>query len=342
MLVLGLNYKQSSIECLEHFSFSKACIASTLAQLKNEPVFRGCIIVSTCNRVELYISSDDNSLAQEKIVSLLSRFGKDNDRFCLSQLYAYRDTQAVFHLCRVLCGLDSMVIGETQIVGQVKQALAVSHSCGMADDYLHERFSKAFSVSREVRRKTSLTAGKISVGSVAIDLIRDKLGSIKGKNILILGVGKISSLVVQYLSSQETNVIFIANRTYEKARALAQRIGAQALRYESFDAVLPAVDIIISATASPHYIIKKDRLANHRAKQLLIVDLAMPRDVDPYVRTLSYVELIDIYALRSVIQRNTSIRHKNAQHALRLLNQQVNHETMQNRNPVEPSCAYSG
>ena len=204
----------------------------------------------------------------------------------------------------VSCGLDSLILGETQILAQVKFAFQQAQTLGFVDNLLSEVFNGAFYTAGKIQAQTKIAAGKVSVGSVAIDFIKQRLGSISEKRFLIIGVGKVTESVLQYLSKEDPRVVFVANRSFTRAQELAGRIGAEAVRFDQLGKFLKPADVIISATASPHFVVKKETLKGRIKPELLIIDLALPRDVEPAVSQLEGVELFCLEDLQTVIRKN--------------------------------------
>lgn len=323
VIVVGTNHKYSPIEIRERLSFSKKRTQDALLFLKESSCLKAAVILSTCNRVEIYVSAEEVESAIFAIVNFLSRYHEiDKERF-LPYLYIYKDRQALKHLFSVACGLDSLILGETQILGQIKQAFLEAENVGFTNDFLREMFYCGIYFAKKIHRETKISEGKVSVGSVAIDFIKERLGGLSGKNILIIGIGKVTTLVLTYLKEEESNVIFISNRTFEKAKVLAGQIGAKAVRFDALPYFLNKADVVITATASPHFILKKetlDGIINHR---LLIIDLGLPRNVDPWVKEIKNIELFSLEDLDGVIKKNLEIKKQEAIKVKEIIDKEV-------------------
>jgi glutamyl-tRNA reductase len=321
-LVIGTNHKYSSTEFRERLSFSKRKREQALFFLREGDVLSGVVILSTCNRTEVYASTEDARGGIRRIMNLMSRYhgGKKGPLF--SRFYAYEGRDAVRHLCNVCAGLDSMIIGETQILRQVSDSFSAAEDAGAIDPYLKYIFRTALSVAKEVHVKTAVSEGKVSIGSVAVDFVKQKAGTVAGKNVLIIGVGKVAELVLKYLKEEKASVFFISNRTYDKAKILADSIGGEVVRFGDLKNAIRRADIVISATASPHFVLKKNMLEDIGGP-LLIVDLAVPRDVDPAVRGFENVELYDLEDLNGVIQNNMERKGEEAKRAKKIVDIEV-------------------
>lgn len=329
-VVVGTNHKYSPIELREKISFSKKRLGDALCFLKEGNVLEGAVILSTCNRVEIYSHVEDLEAGIREIENFIFQYHEINKQSFSSYLYIYEGEEAIRHLFSVACGLDSLILGETQILGQVKFSFLEAENVGFVDGFLREIFYRCFSLARRVHRDAKISDGKVSIGSIAIDFIRERFSSLLGKNILIIGVGKVTELVLKYLKKEEPNVVFISNRTFQKAQELACAIGAKAVKFDELKNYLPRADVIITATGSPHFILKREILqkitnyslsANHF--KLLILDLALPRDVDPGVGEMENVDLFGLEDLNTVIEKNMEKKNQEAKKAREIIDKEV-------------------
>lgn len=307
-VVIGTSHSYSPIKLREKMVFSKKRMQDILGFLKETRVLEGGVILSTCNRVEIYASMVQAESGIAKIKDFLLRFYEFNEKDLIPHLYIYRHSDAVRHLFRVASGLDSLILGETQILNQVKESFYESEKSGFVGYLINEIFCSAISTAKKIHASTKISEGKVSIGSVAVDFIKQRIGALSGKNILIIGVGKVTELVLKYLKKESNSVVFISNRTFKKAQAFAHQIGAKAVRFDNLKDYIRKADILITATKSPHSIIKKETFGYQPSginqNQLLIMDLALPRDVDPEVKEIDGVELFGMEDLGTVIQRN--------------------------------------
>jgi glutamyl-tRNA reductase len=321
LILTGTSYKCSPIELREKLSFSGRRLKDSLHFLKERGVLNGAVILSTCNRVEIYASVEDSKMGIQEIEDFISIF-QDKNKGITPYFYIYEDKKATEHLFSVTCGLDSLILGETQISGQVKHAILEACSVDFVDELLINIFHAAFSVAKKVHKDTKISEGKVSVGSVTIDFIKEKIGKLSDKNILIIGVGKVTELVLRYFKRENPNVIFVSNRTYEKAEELARQLGTRAVRFNDLKQCLKKADVVISATASPHFIIKKETLEEIR-RELLIIDLAVPRDVEPSIKEIRGVALFCLEDLESVIRETKEKKIQEARKVIKIINSEV-------------------
>ena len=317
LLLIGMNHRTVPLSIREKIRFNEENLKRFLPVLR---IYRGIeevAILCTCNRVEIYAWVKQMNLA----ISSLKEFMEDNyhggdklDPF----LYTLIEEEVISHLFRVSAGLDSQVIGESQILGQVKKAYRLSREVNSTNGFLKPLFHRAISVGKKVRERTEISRGKVSVGSVGVELAKKTLVSLRDKTILILGAGKISELVGVNLASQGVKAIIVSNRSYEKACYLAQTLEGKAIKFDRLEEGLREADIVISSTAASHYIIKKSMLKqvmDKRDKPLLFIDLALPRDIEPTVADIERVTLYNMEDLDLVIKGNMVKRRKEAEKA---------------------------
>ncbi|MCM8796994.1 MAG: glutamyl-tRNA reductase [Candidatus Omnitrophica bacterium] len=313
-LVLGTNHKHSPLDLRERIYFSKKRIKDVLSLLRQDWVLEGAAILSTCNRVEIYASTRYPEQAENHILDFISRYHEVDKSGLIPYLYVYKGKEAIRHLFQVASGLDSQILGESQILGQVKFSL--EESC--ADDTLRNVFHSAISFAKRIHKTTGISEGKISLGTIAVDFIKERVGPLTDKNVLIIGVGKVTELVLKYLKKEGPNIIFISNRTYEKAKEMAGQIGAEVVRFDNLKQYLQSSDIVISATASPHFVLKKGNLKDIK-NRLFILDLAVPRDVELSVKELKNISLYSLEDLDEVIKKNIENRLKKAEEVQKII-----------------------
>ncbi len=319
LVLVGINHKTAPLKIREEFSFTKKRLKITLVELKEMSLILGEVILSTCNRMEIYAhlteSKEKMPKSKEQITRfLLSRHRLTEDEFN-RYFYILEDIDALRHIFRVASGLDSQVLGETQILGQVKSAWTIAKDMGTTDILLDELFKKAIDVGRVARIDTKISQGNISIGSAAIKMCEEQLGKLQDKLILIIGAGKIGALVSKYLQEKKIKGIFVSNRTYERASKLASNCGGEAIDFSRLKEKLKKAAIVISSTASPHFVLRKETLAETmqaRVNPLFIIDLALPRDVDPEARNIPGIYLYDLDDLKSVVEDNFARRKKEA------------------------------
>lgn len=315
LILIGISHKTAPVEIREKFSFTKVQIQEWQAKLRAISGIEGVIILSTCNRVEIYAHSSRNVNSLGHIKDFfVNRFNipeKDFRRY----FYVLEDTSAVRHIFRVACGLDSQVLGELEILGQVKSALSASRDSGLTDDFLNLVFEKAIDTGICARRDTRLSYGNVSIGSVAIKVLKERFKDLQDKSVLIIGAGKIASLMTKYLKDENIRGFFVSSRTRAKAYEFARQSGGEVIDFNRLPEKLKAVNIVISSTSSPHLILKKELIEEAmsvRREPLLLLDLAVPRDIDPGVKSISNVTLFDLDDLKSVIEENYNKRKNEA------------------------------
>ncbi len=330
LIVTGTNHKYSPIEFRERIAFSKKRIAEALTFLKEYSSIKGAVILSTCNRVEIYADVEEPKTGLVRLEDFLTRYHEIEKDLAAPYLYRYIDKEAARHLFEVACGLDSQVLGETEILGQVRFFYEEAKGLGFTDSFIESIFNKAIKTGRFVRLETKISEGRVSIGNIAIELIRKEAKDLCKKKVLIIGVGKISKIVAKNLLKEGGDAIFVSNRTYDKARSLAESIGAKAVRFDRLKENLKAADIIISATSSPHMILKKEDVLDAISHQLstinyklLIIDLALPRDVDPRVRDIKGVRLFNLDDLRLIAGENIAKREIEARRVRAIIDREV-------------------
>lgn len=325
--VLGLNHRIAPVELREKVSFSPAKLETALVSLRAlEPILED-VILSTCNRVEIYAVSRDSRAGTDTLKRFLCDFHKVNEPDFGRYLYRYNSRMAVEHLFKVTSSLDSMVLGETQIFGQVKDAYQSARRAGCIGRIFTEVFEEALRVGKMVRSQTQIGKGAVSVGSAGIELAKKIFETLDGKSVLIIGAGKISELVVRNLISRGANMVLVSNRTFERAQELSRQFCGQAVRFESVFERMKDVDIVISSTSAPHAIIEKTQVSRvmklRRHKPLFFIDLAVPRDIEQAVGDIDNVYLYNIDDLARVKDANIKERLFEAKKAERIVEERV-------------------
>lgn len=312
LLALGINHKTAPVSLRERVTFSPDTLDQALGSLLEQPMVQGGVVLSTCNRTELYLSVEQQENLQERLVRWLCGYHNLNEEEVRKSLYWHHDNDAVSHLMRVASGLDSLVLGEPQILGQVKKAFADSQKGHSLSSELERMFQKSFSVAKRVRTETDIGASAVSVAFAACTLARQIFESLSSVTVLLLGAGETIELVARHLHEHKVEKIIIANRTRASAQLLADEVGAEVISLSDIDERLPGADIIISATASPLPIIGKGMMKRalkaRRNQPMLLVDIAVPRDVEPEVGKLANAYLYSVDDLQAIIQSNLGQR----------------------------------
>jgi len=312
LAVIGINHKTAAVEIREKFSFSPKQIIEVNRILKEEGFSSENLILSTCNRMEIYAVAGPKSDCIGSIKDFLSRFHNLSLADYQGLFYVYRDKEAIEHLFRVAAGLDSMVIGEMEILGQVKKAYQDARVSRSTGKILNRLFEKAFNTAKKIRTDTFVGHGAVSVSSAAIRLAKKILGGLNDKVALIIGAGQIGEQLVLYLKKNGIKNILVANRTLEKARLLTEKFAATAVDFDDFRERLGEVDIVITSTGAPHCIIRKEDMLSlmpqRKQKPLFIIDLAVPRDVEEEVNKIDNIYLYNIDDLQKIVEQNISLR----------------------------------
>ncbi|WP_417134456.1 glutamyl-tRNA reductase [Rubneribacter badeniensis] len=327
-VVVGLNIKRSSIEALERLSVHHSGNAQRARDLKAAAELAGVVVLSTCNRLELYGVCEDSDEGIARLCDCL--LGDESAAVAedlRSLLYAYADERAVRHLFEVVCGLDSLIMGESEIAGQVSRAYQAACSAGATDKIINVWFQRALSVGKRVRTQTRIGRYSTSIGRIAVDLAVRELGGIKDRRVLILGAGEMSELTMKYLVAQGVSVAMVSNRSLDKAQRLAEQYGFDACPLSEMERCLEVADVVFSATAAKGFLIGRDRLAGVMARRaqrpLLCIDMALPRDVDPAARDIPNVSCYDINELRDVANRHQAERVRAARKASQIIDEAV-------------------
>lgn len=326
LLALGINHKTAPVSLRERVTFSPETLDQALSSLLQQPLVQGGVVLSTCNRTELYLSVEQQENLQEQLVKWLCDYHHLSEDEVRKSLYWHHDNDAVSHLMRVASGLDSLVLGEPQILGQVKKAFAESQNGRAVSGELERLFQKSFSVAKRVRTETDIGASAVSVAFAACTLARQIFESLSDVNVLLVGAGETIELVARHLHQHNVRHMMIANRTRERAQALATEVNAEVISLQDIDSRLAKADIIISSTASPLPIIGKGMveraLKARRNQPMLMVDIAVPRDIEPEVGKLANAYLYSVDDLHSIIQNNLAQRKAAAVQAETIVEQE--------------------
>jgi len=310
LLVIGLNHRTAPVDLRERLVFSHSHLDTMLPGLNGQLAASGLVLLSTCNRTEVYLSSDNPSAAKERTLQFIRTHAKSDTVEPL--LYVQEDAEAVQHLFRVASGLDSMVVGEQEILAQVKQAYRAAVAAETADKLINVLFQRSLYVGKRVRTETGLAQGSASVASVAVALAERIFGDLRERDIMILGAGKMAELTAKHLLSQKVRSILVSNRTYERACELARQFGGRALHFEEALQQMELPDIVICSTAAPHPVIKpehvKEIMHRRKGRSLFFIDIAMPRDVHPDVHRLDNVYVYNIDDLQTIVAENVARR----------------------------------
>ena len=327
LVLLGVNHQSASIELRERLAFSEADLRDVLPKLVELPGVDEAVVLSTCNRVEVVLHSDDPRAARRAVRDFLATereiSGDELDRHA----YHYFDRDVARHLFRVAAGLDSMVLGEPQILGQVKQAFATARDAGTVGSVLDHLMRQVITAAKRVRTETGISRHAVSIAFAAVELARKIFGDLRERTALLLGAGKMGALVAAHLKAAGVSTITVSSRTYQRAARLAEQIGGQAVNWDDAFQQLGKVDIVVSGTAAPGLILEKRAvqpwMRQRRGRPLFLIDIAVPRDIAPDVNDLDGVYLYDVDDLQGVVASNLAERRRAAEDAVAILEEEV-------------------
>jgi glutamyl-tRNA reductase len=313
LLVIGLNHRSAPVEVRERMAFAPGMLGEATCNLLGAAPLYEAAILSTCNRVEIYALTghvEDAGRGVRRFLHERHKMAESVD----AHLYEHTDADCVRHLLRVACGLDSMVIGETEILGQVKTAYQSAQQAGATGPVLNRLFQKVFAAAKKIRTETSITRGSTSVGNVAVDLAGKIFGDLKACSVMVLGTGEMSEATAKALHSRGAGELIVCSRTRERAETLAGALEGRAIAYEDWSDVFGKVDIVISSTAAPHPIVTREKLAplmkERRNRPLFLIDIAVPRDCERGCGELDGVYLYDIDDLQQIAAGNMAARER--------------------------------
>ena len=299
---LGLNHTTAPVEVRERFAVGTTGLGEASVNLLKLANSTEAVVISTCNRTEFYVAAENAQTSISFLESNLAEKVHGHEE----PFYRFEKTSAARHLSKVVSGLDSMLLGETEIFGQVKQAYKAAHTAGSTGPILNKLFQKVFSIGKKVRTQTAIQEGTTSIGNVAVELAEKIFGHLKNSEVMVLGAGEMSRLTAQALVSRGAKSIIVANRTHERAVELAEEMKGRAVRFDDWLNVLKNVDVVISSTGAPHTIIHKEEIELVRRarkfRPLFLIDIAVPRDIDASVEEIEEVYLYDIDALEQLAE----------------------------------------
>jgi glutamyl-tRNA reductase len=323
LLALGVSHKTAPLELRERLSLTEGRAVGALAELTAVAGIHEAAAISTCNRTELYLIVSDPVEAESEALGVLTRKAGIRPTELLGHLYSLRSGEAARHLLRVTAGLDSMIVGEAEIQGQVKRAYELALVEGSTGPILNRLFRGALTVGGRAREETGIGEKGVSIPSVAVELARRAVGDLSDRRVLVVGAGETAELVAKALVARGVTTVFVANRHYDRAIGLAQRFDGAAVRFEDLPDQLRFADIVVSATNSPHHIVERDGLEAvmeaRDGRPLLAIDLAVPRDIEPACREVAGVTVHDIDDVQQIVERNASGREAEARLAEKLI-----------------------
>jgi glutamyl-tRNA reductase len=323
ILALGVSHKTAPLELRERLSLTEGRAVAALRELTEGATITEAAAISTCNRTELYLVVSDPVEAESEALGVLTRKAETRPTALLGHLYSLRGVDAARHLLRVTAGLDSMIVGEAEIQGQVKRAYELALVEGGTGPILNRLFRGALAAGGRARNETAISERGVSIPSVAVEVALRSLGDLTERKVLMIGAGGTAELVARALVARGVDTVFVANRHHDRALGLAQRFDGEAIRFENLPEMLTEVDLVVSTTNSPHHIIERDGLeqvmAEREARPLLLIDIAVPRDIEPGCREVAGVTVYDIDDVQQLVERNAGARQAEAIRAERII-----------------------
>ncbi|MFL5850205.1 MAG: glutamyl-tRNA reductase [Solirubrobacteraceae bacterium] len=328
LLALGLSHKTAPVALRERVALQEGQAVDFVRALVDGDPISEAVAISTCNRTELFVVAGDAVAGETAALGALARLGDIRPtELAGSGVYSLRNCDAARHLYRVTSGLESMIVGENEVQGQVRRAYESALGAGTTGPLTNRLFAAALATGKRVRTETALATGPPSLSSVAVELARQVLGDLEDRSVLVLGAGETAELTARPLADRGARPVFVASRRHQRALALAERHGGRAVGFDRLPAELEAADIVVAATASPHAIVGPEELGvvmeARAGRPLLAIDIAVPRDIDPDCSALAGVTLYDIDDLQALIARNRSVRKAEARRAEAIIEEEI-------------------
>jgi glutamyl-tRNA reductase len=327
LLALGTSHKTAPIALRERIALTDGGAEALLADLMAAPDIHEAVVLSTCNRTELHLVVGDPVEAESAVLAMLARRAGIRPTELVDGIYSLRNCDAARHLFRVTSGLESMIVGESEVQGQVKRAYELALAARSTGPLTNKVFRAALATGKRVRTETAISAGHMSVASAAVDLASRAVGDLTARHVLVIGAGETAELTARALHERGVHTMFVANRRRERARVLADRFGGKAVSLESLPDELERADIVVSSTSSPHAILGAEEMAEvttaRRGRPLLMIDLAVPRDIDPDCASLPGITLADMDSLDAQVNKHRSIRTAEAVKAEGIVEEEI-------------------
>jgi glutamyl-tRNA reductase len=324
---IGMNHETAAVGLRELFATGSDTISKTLAYMRELDLIREGLFLSTCNRIEALFTTDSADEAKKSILSLMSKTANVPEKELVSSIYIFENTDAVRHIMRVAASLDSMVVGEPQILGQVKEAYVQATREKTSGVIINRLMHRSFHAAKRVKTETEICEAAVSISYSAVELAKKIFHMLEGKKVLVIGAGEMAELAAKHLIAQGVSSVVVANRTFERAVQVAELFDARPVSFEEIETQLVDVDIVLTSTASAEYVITYPQVKNafkkRRNRPLFFIDIAVPRDVQPEVNNLENVYVYDIDDLRGVIELNKAQRQQEAIKAERIIQEEV-------------------
>jgi glutamyl-tRNA reductase len=326
LILVGVNHRTAPVQVRERLSISDNRLAEAVGELRTHGGVAGAALLSTCNRVEVVVSASSEDVTSSIVEWLAERAGAERTEL-ENHLYVLRHGDVVKHLFRVAAGLDSMILGEPQIGGQVRGAFGISRDAGALDPVLQQLFDHTMRVAKRVRGETGIGEHAVSVPYAAVELAKKIFGDLRGLEVLLLGAGEMAELTAEHLAAHEVQQVFVANRAFERAAELARRFHGAAVEFDAVPRRLETSDIVIASTAAPHFVVTSEQVAQafdaRKRRNLFLIDLSVPRNLDPDIARLAGVYLYNIDDLQLVVDGNRDLRVQKADEAEAIVAQEV-------------------
>jgi glutamyl-tRNA reductase len=329
LLAIGVSHKTAPVEVRERLALSQTRATEFMRELRADADVHETVAISTCNRTELYLVVGDPVEAESRVLTMLARQAGIRPTELASAIYSHRNCEAARHLYRVVAGLDSMIVGEAQVQGQVKRAYEAALAQDTTGALTNRLFTAALQTGKRVRSETAIGELQLSIPSVAVALAKERIGELLGHQVVIIGTGETGELTARALAESGAEAVFVASRRRDRAISLAQRYHGSSVPFDELPEALERADIVVAATASPHLLLEADEVAEvmraRHGRPLLLIDLAVPRDIEALCGTLDGVTLVDIDDLQAVTQRNRSVRQAEATRAEGIIEEEIQH-----------------
>lgn len=327
ILVLGLNHKTATVDIRERLAFNGQKLEEGIASLKNLPEINEIAILSTCNRVEIYASAKDSENSIEAIIDFLSKFHAINRDKFEKTLYFFSESDAVRHIFRVASSLDSMIIGEPQILGQLKDTFDFALNKKTTGAILNRLMKKAISTAKRVRTETKIAEHAVSISYAAVELAKKIFKELSGRSFMLLGAGEMAELAARHLVNNGVTDVKVVNRTYDRGCELAKDFNGKAVRFEDLLKELVSTDIVICSTGASDYVLKKEQMQRimkeRRYNPVFLIDISVPRNIDPDINDLDNVYLYNIDDIQEVVDTNLLERKKEAEKAEKIIDEEI-------------------
>lgn len=326
LILVGLNHRTAPVNVRERLNVAESKLPELVRSLRALPDVAGAALLSTCNRVEAIVSADTEDVI-ESVVNWMAAHAAEDRATLERHLYILRYGDVVKHLFRVASGLDSMILGEPQIGGQVRRAFQVAYETATLDALLTQVFDTTMRVAKKVRTDTAIGEHAVSIPYAAVELARKIFGDLRGLRVLLVGAGEMGELTAEHLHEQDVKQVFVANRAYERAVELAQRFQGEAVQFDSIEDRLAACDIVIASTSAPHYVIEpahvRRALEVRRNRTLFLIDLSVPRNINPAIAQVEGAYLYNVDDLQHVTEANLELRQQEAEKADQIIAREV-------------------